>query len=368
MSVALTGATGFLGLRILRRLLDEHPSLTLLARREPGSVFRRIERFLELSGEPDELAAQLPRRLRVVQTDLERPRMGLPKSAFQELADGLDTIWHSAGDTSLQSALPALRRINVDGTRRVLELAAAGRGRPVVHHVSTAFVAGRRREGVAYEDELDDTAGFENAYERSKYEAEVLVRAWSREHGRPVVVLRPSILVSNLPPHPDLPCQPLQHVERVVRETLRATGRARAQGTAAGRPVVRLVGRAQGHLNMMPVEEAASVMARLASRAPSGGADTYNVVHEHDVPVSAVTALLGHLGGLTARLVEERPPTVSALEAALDLYPGFTCYLRHRRRFDDTRVRTVIGAPRSATRVDVGYLLSGLRPRHGGTG
>lgn len=74
--------------------------------------------------------------------------------------------------------------------------------------MSTAFVAGARRTGVAYEDELDDGAGFENAYEQSKYEAELLVHAWSREHGRPALVLRPSILVTDVPSHPELPSHP----------------------------------------------------------------------------------------------------------------------------------------------------------------
>ncbi|MFE4801346.1 SDR family oxidoreductase [Streptomyces sp. NPDC056708] len=361
--VALTGATGFLGLRLLRRLLTTHASLTVLTHARSGDALHRITRFFELSGDPDTLIAALPSRLRVVETELERPRLGLSGNDFQKLADGLDAIWHSAGSINLEDDLARLRGINVEGTRHVLELAAAGHRNPAVHHVSTAFVAGARREGVAYEDELDDTYGFENAYERSKYEAEVLVRAWSRAHDRPVLVLRPSILVTDLPPHPDLPSHPLQVIERILQDSLRTAGLAGPGIPGSSRPEIRLVGHPHGHLNLMPVEDAAEVMVRLAGRPPSGGVDTYNVVHGHDVPVSTIVALLERLVHLNLDVVARKPDDASALESLLDFYPGFTAYLSHRRRFDDTRVRTLFGPSTTGFRVDLDYLWSGLGPR-----
>lgn len=374
MHVALTGATGFLGLRLLRRLLGTHRSVTVLAHAGSGDALHRITRFFALTGEPEAFVAGLPGRLRVVETELERPGLGLSGRAFQELADGLGAIWHSAGSINLEGGLPELRRTNVEGTRRVLELAAAGPERPVVHHVSTAFVAGSRREGVAYEDELDDAYGFENAYERSKYEAEVLVHAWSREHRRPVVVLRPSILVTDLPPHPDLPSHPLQVIERILRDARRTAGPGSPDHDGAesagprsadpgGRPHIRLVGHPHGHLNLMPVEHAAEVMVRLAGLTPSGGVDTYHVVHDRDVPVPTIVTLLERLVRLSIDLVATKPDDPSALEALVDFYPGLTAYLTHRRRFDDTRVRALFGPSAASGRVDLDHLWSGLAPK-----
>ncbi|MFD7714697.1 SDR family oxidoreductase [Streptomyces sp. NPDC059814] len=361
MHVALTGATGFLGLRLLRRLLDTHRSVTVLAHTGSGNALHRISRFFELTGAPEEFTAGLPDRLRVVETDLALPRLGLSGRTFQKLADGLGAIWHSAGSINLEGDLPELRRTNVEGTRHVLELAAAGRQMPAVHHVSTAFVAGARRDGVAYEDELDDAGGFENAYERSKYEAELLVHAWSREHGRPALVLRPSILVTDLPPHPDLPAHPLLVIERILRDACRA---ARPAGPGpAGRLRVRTVGHPHGRLNLLQVEHAAEVMVRLAGLAPSGGVDTYHVVHDRDVPVPTVVTLLERLVPLSIELVATRPDAPSALEALLDFYPGMTAYLAHRRRFDDTRVRTRLGPSAASAPVGLDYLRSGLAPR-----
>ncbi|MFD6194268.1 SDR family oxidoreductase [Streptomyces sp. NPDC060275] len=362
MNIAITGATGFLGLRLLRCLLERHGSLTLLTHAASGDPLDRITRFFEATGGAERLIAELPTRVRLVPTDLSRPHLGLNAARFAELAGTLDAIWHSAGSINLEGDLASLRRVNVEGTRNVLELAAAASRRPVIYHVSTAFVAGARREGVVYEDELDDTHGFENAYEQSKYEAETLVHAWSRTHRRPAVVLRPSILVTNLPPHPGLPRHPLQVMDQLVWDALRTTGLAGTHRARPDLPVARLVGRRYGHLNMMPVEDAARAMVRLADREPSGRVDTYHVVHEHDVPVAAVTELMERLAPLRARLVEKRPDDVSALEASMDFYPGITPYLSHLRRYDSTRVHTALGAPRSVTRVDVDYLFSGIRP------
>ncbi|MFJ1896424.1 MULTISPECIES: SDR family oxidoreductase [unclassified Streptomyces] len=358
MHVALTGATGFLGLRLLRRLLGTHPSVTVLAHAGSADALHRITRFFELTGSPEAFTAELPGRLRVVETDLAQPLLGLSGRHFQKLADGLGAIWHSAGSINLEGDLPEMRRINVEGTRQVLELAAAGRRAPLVRHVSTAFVAGARREGVAYEDELDDACGFENAYERSKFEAELLVHAWSRKHGRPALVLRPSILVTDLPPHPELPSHPLQVIERILRDA-----RCTAGPGVSGRPLVRTVGHQRGRLNLLQVEHAAEVMVRLAGLAPSGGVDTYHVVHDRDVPVPTVVTLLERLVPLAIDLVAAKPDTPSALEALLEFYPGMTAYLAHRRRFDDTRVRTRLGASAASAPVGLDYLWSGLAPR-----
>ncbi|GHH45431.1 SDR family oxidoreductase [Streptomyces candidus] len=360
MHVALTGATGFLGLRLVRRLLEQHDSLTVLAHAGSRDALGRIARFMELTGAPAESVAELPVRIRVVEIELGQPRMGLADAEFRRLADELDVIWHSAGNINLDDDLVNLRRVNVEGTRSVLNLAAAGARRPMVHHISTAFVGGARREGVVYEDELDAAHGFENGYERSKYEAETLVHEWSLAHGRSAVVMRPSILVSALPPHPELPLHPLQFFGRIAESARLGTTSTGVDVPEKDRPVVRVVGHPRGHLNLMPVEHTADVMVRLANGPHSTRVETYHVVHDHDVPVTTLVALMERMFPVRVQLVANRPDDPTPLEAAVALHPGFAPYLSHRRRFDDTRVRTLLGAVSSGVRVDLDYLGSGL--------
>jgi len=76
----------------------------------------------------------------------------------------------------------------------VLDLARdAGRLERVVHW-STAMVSGDRR-GTFYEEDLDAGQKFHNDYERTKYEAEKLVRSAMRQ--LPITVLRPGIIVGD---------------------------------------------------------------------------------------------------------------------------------------------------------------------------
>src|SRR5262249_35727672 len=150
----------FLGLHLVRGLLAVHRRLVVLARGAPAATLERIGRFLTLVGAPPEVVGGLPTWVRVVVADVTRPRFGLSGGAFASLAAGLDAVWHSAGHTPLDADLGLLRRVNVEGTRNALALATAARHRPMLYHVSTAFVAGRRRYGTVYDDELTDEFGF----------------------------------------------------------------------------------------------------------------------------------------------------------------------------------------------------------------
>jgi nucleoside-diphosphate-sugar epimerase len=86
------------------------------------------------------------------------------------------------------------RRVNVGGTRTVLELARDATRLERIVHWSTAMVSGDRR-GTFYEEDLDAGQKFHNVYERTKYDAEKLMRAAMRQ--LPITILRPSIIVGD---------------------------------------------------------------------------------------------------------------------------------------------------------------------------
>jgi nucleoside-diphosphate-sugar epimerase len=365
VNIGVTGATGFLGLHLVRELIrDRRVALILLAHAGSGDAMSRVLAFLELTGAPPQVIADARRRMTVFHVDVVAPRLGLAERDFQGLAGQLDAVWHSAGNVRLNADLAALRKVNVDGTRHVLDLVRTGTHRPALFHVSTAFVAGTRRQGTAYEDELDHGDGFENPYEQSKYEAEVLVREWSARHGRPVVVLRPSILVTGRPPHPDLPAHPLEFLNRSFAPARRLLGLAgpRAQHEM---PEVRIVGSRSGHLNFMPVETAAAAMVRLSQRLPACGVDTYHVVHGRDVPVPVVVEVMRHLTPVRLKLVAEPPANPTLLEHYARLHRSIAPVLLHQRWFDDRRARMVLGEPAGEIDVNLEYLLSGLRLPYG---
>ncbi|MFE3204559.1 SDR family oxidoreductase [Embleya sp. NPDC059237] len=364
MRVAITGATGFLGLHLLRELLDRHRTITVLSHARSRGALDRIRAFLEVTAAPDELVRRLPERLRIVETDPRLPRLGLAGPEFTSLADSIDVIWHCAGDRRPDATMAELWPDTVEGTRHLLQLAEAGRRRPRVLHIGSAYVAGARRDGTIKEQPADDSAGFENDYERAQYEAETLVRDWAARLGRSALILRPTTLVSD---RPGVPANSLRHVV----ERAAVTSGCAAFGWAARlpgrmRPVLRLPAAPDGRLNFMPVHEAARMMTRLADLTGSGGVDTYHVRHPHDVPVHVVREVLAEFLPVRLRFVTEPPARPTGVERLAEAHAACTPYLTHRRGYDDSGVRALLGEPRSATAVDRDYLVDCVRPGRGG--
>ena len=190
----LTGATGFLGGQVLARLLkgDERPVYALVRARSDEEASARLDRVVSSVFAPHGVAKG---RAVAVAADVTAPGLGIDARRRAWLAERTKRIIHSAASVSFTLDLEQSRAINVEGTRRMLELAELSRkhgGLDSFTHVSTAYVAGTH-EGEFAEDELELGQEFRNAYERSKFEAERLVRG--RMDELPVQIARPSIIV-----------------------------------------------------------------------------------------------------------------------------------------------------------------------------
>ena len=122
--------------------------------------------------------------------------LGLSSAEYRALSKELTWIHHLAGIYFMGVDDDTARRVNVGGTRTVLELARDASRLERLVHWSTAMVSGNRG-GTVYEEDLDAGQKFHNAYERTKYEAERLVRAAMRQ--LPITVVRPSIIVGRQP-------------------------------------------------------------------------------------------------------------------------------------------------------------------------
>lgn len=183
--VLVTGWPGFIGRRLVRRLataLDPSRDRLVLFTRARHALSARAE--LAALGIPGEVA----------EGDVSSMHLGLSGAEFRGLAAEVTDLWHLAAvyDSGVSEAI--LRAVNVEGTRNVVELArAAGRLRRL-HHFSTAYVSGDR-EGVILEQELESGQGFHGGYERTKFQAERLVRRAMSE--LPASIYRPSIVVGD---------------------------------------------------------------------------------------------------------------------------------------------------------------------------
>jgi nucleoside-diphosphate-sugar epimerase len=172
--VFVTGASGAIGKAILERLR---------VHAEVGHIFALTHR------------SAVPAGIEPVWGDITaETNLGVDARTADKIRSEATIIIHAAANTRFSSAPPEARQANVGGTRNLLNFAAACHQKPRVIVLSTVYVAGRRI-GTVYENELEHNAGFVNAYEESKYEAEL--HAKRRLGELPVAIVRLSTVIGD---------------------------------------------------------------------------------------------------------------------------------------------------------------------------
>ena len=181
----ITGFPGFIADRLLERLARKQCRFILLV--QPSWLDRarhEIDRIAQLTGRSSE-------EFRIVEGDITQPRLGLSQSDFEFTQQETTRLFHLAALYDLAVEREPAMRVNVGGTRNVVDFARSLPSLQHFHHVSTCYVAGKR-EGPILETELSHDAGYRNFYEESKYLAEVEVEAVKDQ--LPVTIHRPSVV------------------------------------------------------------------------------------------------------------------------------------------------------------------------------
>jgi len=324
--ILLTGATGFVGMAVLARLLAAgHEVHCLIRASDDAEADSRLRAVLQ------RVEAPSTGRAVAIAGDLTAPRLGLG-DRHDELAARVGTVIHSAASVAFDLPIEEARAINVEGTRRVLDFAGAVPGLRRVAYVSTAYVAGNRR-GTVYEDDRE-SGTFRNSYERSKHEAEALVRSSTL----PWTIARPSIVVGES-------TTGWTASFNVLYGPLRAFD-------AGAYPV--LPARRRSPVDVVPVDYVADAVAALAHH-PEAEGGTFHLT------AGANTSTVGEIMGLATgrfdrpapRLVPPRayrklvhplvlrrvtPSTRRLLERSEVYFP----YFAMRLRFDDARSRALL--------------------------
>jgi long-chain acyl-CoA synthetase len=194
-TVLITGANGFVGTQIARRLL-QNKETTILALIRAADAEEGARKLAREWWDWPELINAIGTSVKVVCGDVCSPHLGLKETDYDSLVENVTHVIHTAADWRLVS-LEEIRKTNVQGTANVLEVAKEANRRHSLErfsHISTAYVAGGRT-GVVSETDLTDEFGFFTPYEQSKYEGEVLVQAAKNE--LPITVFRPSMIVGD---------------------------------------------------------------------------------------------------------------------------------------------------------------------------
>lgn len=197
-NVFVTGATGLIGGELVRTLIRQPVGkVWALVRpmRDEAPALRLVQR-LRRSG--TDLSTDGRLGVRAVAGDVSAVHLGLSDAAYDEICQEADIIIHSAAETSFIRAV-ACRRTNIAGAENLIAFARACRRQPRLVCLSTAYVSGVVANAcISEEAGCRPANAHHNEYTRSKAVAEELVRS----SGLPVLVVRPSVVLSAGVPDP----------------------------------------------------------------------------------------------------------------------------------------------------------------------
>jgi len=303
MKALVTGGAGFIGSHLAESLLADGHFVHAIDDLSTGSI-RNLEQ-----------AKAAPRFAYTIDTVLNRPVMA-------ELVDWADTIYHLAAVVGVRLIVEKpvqTIETNIKSTEVVLEMAAKKRKRVLV--ASTSEVYGKLEAHLFSEEDdlvLGPTSRARWAYAASKIIDEFLAKAYHKERGLPVTLVR---LFNTIGPR-----QTGQYgmvVPRFVRQALR------------GEPIT-VYGDGNQRRSFTWVGDAVRAMRALAE-LPAAEGEVFNLGHTKDISIGELALLVKQLVGSTSEIefiayeeayeqgfedMQRRLPDISKAQAAIGYQPS----------------------------------------------
>lgn len=169
-NVLLTGATGFLGVHILKELIDADLKVFCIVRNEQRFYSQLKYYFDNISTE----------KVEVIKGDIEKEHFGLSEDKYMSLVNCIDAVYHVAANVHHAGDYAELKKTNVGGTINVIDFCLEADAE--MHHTSTVSLHGAAtvrqtyKNAVFHEKILNIGQHYcDNVYIHSKYRAEEAV-------------------------------------------------------------------------------------------------------------------------------------------------------------------------------------------------
>lgn len=182
MTYFVTGATGFIGKNLVKKLLAREGTIHVLVRK--GSI-KKLDALRQYWGVDE-------KRIVTIAGDLSKPLLGVDAADLAGLKGKIKHFFHLAAIYDLSADAASQQLVNIEGTRHAVELAEAI-GAGCFHHTSS-IAAGGLYDGVFREDMFEEAEELDNPYFLTKHDSEGIVR---KECKSPWRIYRPGIVVGH---------------------------------------------------------------------------------------------------------------------------------------------------------------------------
>lgn len=184
----ITGATGFLGRHLVRRLLESGERICIIVRCNENDAQTRVDHIF--SG----YVYKYRDHLDVISGDITKKDLGISEKKLREFKNVTVNVWHLAANLSFRCEhKKQIYQDNVHGMINVVDFVNHLGPDTCLFYTSTAYVCGSKNRN-CLEDEIDRGQKPRNLYEKTKISAEKIIRNSCQ---RKFVIFRPSIVVGD---------------------------------------------------------------------------------------------------------------------------------------------------------------------------
>ncbi len=183
----VTGFPGFLSINIIEELIKQEKTHTIYLMHLSSMTEQAKNSLIQIQ----EKIGESKTNLILVKGDITKDGLGMSQEMLIETQNKVEYVWHLAAIYDLAVPRDIAYTVNVKGTRNVNAFCSKLKNLKRYVYFSTAFVAGNR-QGPILEHELIKPSAFNNFYEQTKFEAEVLVN--ELKDSLPITIIRPGIV------------------------------------------------------------------------------------------------------------------------------------------------------------------------------
>ncbi|MEJ2514880.1 MAG: SDR family oxidoreductase [Gammaproteobacteria bacterium] len=316
MAYFVTGASGFIGRRLVEKLLSRRGKIYVLVRGSRSS--KQVKALMEGWGAKGN-------RIIPVKGDLTKRNLGISRKETAELEGKIRHFFHLAAVYDMKAPAEVQVQVNLEGTRNAVKFAEKiGAGH--FHMVSSIAAAGRY-DGTFTEDMFEEATGLDHPYFRTKHDSEGLVR---EECTIPWRIYRPGMVVGDSKTGEADKVDGPYYFFKLIQKVRDALPRW-----------MPLIGIEGGRMNIVPVDFVVDALDHIA-HAPGEDGGCFHLTDPHP---RRIGRMFGVVPGYVWKTVSGLPPVrrvTNSVLSDLGIPRSVLGYINNPTRFDSRETERLL--------------------------